>query len=344
MKQTIEDLKASLFATEDGGVACGAINALSKHAKMGSAEGKNVLAEYVNNGLIGHMREYACFQLGSSVTSADEEFAELFRRGLSGDLLRYWSILGYINVLGRGAYEALALIAVDQSIPLGERCHAVKCLAKFSKQKFDRKLPSDPGSWKETDLRLSEIDAWARMDFPEGPGYSIPNRHPALDNPTSALEKIVNRLERKLAKKRDERQDLAAPSQWLMIANPNDIQRITERWKLPSLYLDFLMRFSPIMVTIESRRFYNHFQLFGAAELIDAQDGYSFNSLEQRILDDWPAHFVVVASHGGDPFVLDLSKSDGEDAPVLTAEHGTGEWDFSEEANSFAKFLESLAK
>jgi hypothetical protein len=96
-------------------------------------------------------------------------------------------------------------------------------------------------------------------------------------------------------------------------------------------------------MTIESRRFYNHFQLFGAGELIEAQEGYSFNPATQQSIEDWPRHFVVIASHGGDPFVLDLSNSDGKDAPVLTAEHGAGDWDFSEVAASFSVFLKSLA-
>ena len=52
---------------------------------------------------------------------------------------------------------------------------------------------------------------------------------------------------------------------------------------------------------------------------------------------------VVIASHGGDPFVLDLSRSDGRDAPILTAEHGTGEWNFEKAADSFLAFLEELA-
>jgi hypothetical protein len=50
------------------------------------------------------------------------------------------------------------------------------------------------------------------------------------------------------------------------------------------------------------------------------------NCHTQRPIDDRPAHLVVIASHGGDPFVLDLSQADGEDVPVNTAEHGTGVW------------------
>jgi hypothetical protein len=224
------------------------------------------------------------------------------------------------------------------------RSQAVKCVAQFSKQPFDRRLTADPGHWKENQLRLAEIAAWAEAGYPDGKGFSEPARHPALDSPQTPFEKIVSRLDEKLAKKRRERQDLAEPTNWLAVAAPADIQRIKARWSLPSTYLDFLTRFSPISVTLANRRFYNHFQLFGAGELIEAQDGYSFNPIEKQSLDDWPSHLVVIASHGGDPFVLDLSKSDGVDAPVDTAEHGAGVWDFTREADSFTEFLQMLAK
>ena len=96
---------------------------------------------------------------------------------------------------------------------------------------------------------------------------------------------------------------------------------------------------------VKKKQFWNGgLQLFGAAELIEAQDGYAFDPVKKRPLRDWPADYVVIASPGGDPFVLDLSSSNGEDAPVLTAEHGTGEWDFEPFAESFEKFLKTLAK
>jgi hypothetical protein len=53
---------------------------------------------------------------------------------------------------------------------------------------------------------------------------------------------------------------------------------------------------------------------------------------------------LVIACHGGDPFVLDLSKSDGNDAPVDTAEHGMGVWEFTRDAGSFTQFLATLAR
>ncbi len=207
-----------------------------------------------------------------------------------------------------------------------------------------RGLPADPGFWKETDLRLSALHAWADAGYPDGAGYSAPHCHPSLKNPETEFEKIVSRLEKKLAKQRRKNRDFANPTDWLTIAEADDLAQIKARWNLPSTYVDFLTRFSPINVIVESRKFYNPFQLFGAGELIAAQDGYSFNPIEQRPIEDWPAHLVLIASHGGDPYVLDLSKSDGADAPVDTAEHGSGEWSFSRVADSFGAFLESLAK
>lgn len=342
MTTNVDELGAVLFAATDGKLACDAINELSRLARSGDDRAKMVLARYATDGQIGHMREHACASLASSVQDPNAEFAALFQRGLSDPPLRYWSILGYINSAGRAACPELIKLAEDRNIPLMERAHAVKCLAVFSRQRFDRNLPADPGHWKESDLRISEVRAWANAGFPNGAGYLPPSRHLALDNPTTEFERLISRLERILANKRQELQDLAEPTNWLAVAEPEDIQRIKARWDLPVTYLDFVTRFSPIRVTLESVEFYNPFQLFGAAELIEAQDGYSFDPIEQRPIDDWPARLVVVASHGGDPFVLDLSKSDGNDAPVETAEYGIGAWEFSRVADSFSKFLDQL--
>jgi len=339
-----DDLRTTLFSAKDGVVACAVINKLAKHAKKGNKQAKKILAEYAESGSINHMKSFACSNVAEVACQTDIELTVLFRKGLADPHTQYWSILGYIRTAGKGAYKELVRIAKDKTVSLELRSHAVKCLATFSKQLFDRQLPADPGYWKENELRLREITAWAKAGYPDGKGYAEPARHPALDNPKTAFEKIVSRLDKKLAKKRQERQDLADPTHWLALADRSDIQRIKARWKLPSTYLDFLTRFSPIKVTIANRRFYNHFQLFGAAELIEAQDGYSFNPIEKQPIEDWPSHLVVIASHGGDPFVLDLSKSDGSDAPVDTAEHGTGVWEFIREARSFTAFLEMLAK
>ncbi len=344
MNPTTDELKATLFATDDGGIACDAINALIKRAKKGHHEAKSILAEYVGTGRVPWMRTHACFGLATTIAPTDVDFAEVFERGLSDELTRYWSILGFITIQGRGAYQALTTIAADETLPMEHRAYAVKRLAAFSKRPFDRQLPPDPSKWVASDLRLGELAAWAQAGYPDGEGYPTPKRHPALDQPVSDLEMIVSRLDKKLAKRRREHQDATAPTDWLAIADPKDIEEIKARWALPSLYLDFLTRFSPVHVLLEIRRFDNELELFGAGELIEGQAGYAFNPVVQEPIEDWPTSFLVIATCGGDPFVLDLSRSSGEDAPVLTARHGTGRWGFHDAAGSFAEFLESMVK
>jgi hypothetical protein len=168
-----DELKAALFAAQDGLTACHPLNKLSEHAQKGSEEAKEMLALYVKEGRISHMRQHACFGLAKSVNETHAEFAAIFRNGLSDPALRYWSTLGYLNSAGKAAYTELISIAEDTSIPLEDRAHAVKCLATFSKQHFDRGLPSNLGFWKVTDLRIAEVRTWANNGFPDGEGYPI---------------------------------------------------------------------------------------------------------------------------------------------------------------------------
>lgn len=345
MKPKIKRLHESLMTATDGEVACDAVDGLTKHARKGDEDAKASLAEYMIDGQLDHVRNFACSSLAELVDDSDKELASQFEQGLSDDVIRYWCVLGYANILGREAYEKLTSIVRDESISADDRGQAVKCLASCSGQPFDRQLPSDPGEWQENDIRIDEIVAWSEAGYPKRTSHPSPVRHPALDKPKSKLEKAASRLDKRLAKQRSERQDPADPTDWLAVADADDLEEITSRWKLPSIYLDFLTRFSPIKVALERKRFWNGgLQLFGAGELIEAQEGYAHDPVKKKAIRGWSKGHLVVASHGGDPFVLDLSSSDGQDAPVLTAEHGTGKWDFDKEAESFEKFLESLAK
>lgn len=339
----LDDLKTSLLSTDDGRVACDAIDKLAKLAAKGDNEAKAVLATYVRDGKIKHMKSHACSCLADAIKEPHPGFAAVFHEGLADPDVRYWSILGYVNAAGKAVYPELIRLAEDETLPLEHRAHAIKCISKLSKQKFDRGAPSDPGFWKERHFRLAELRAWAASGYPDGIGYAPPNRHPAIDNPQTDFEKIVHKLDKKLARARKKEQDLAAPTDWIVVADSQDIDRITARWNLPSTYLDFLTRFSPLRVIIRTRKFYNSFWLFGAGDLLVGQNGYAFDPTEKKSIPDWPQYLVVIGSHGGDPYVLDLSRSDGTDAPVLTAEHGAGEWKFEPAADSFTNFLKQLA-
>ena len=120
------------------------------------------------------------------------------------------------------------------------------------------------------------------------------------------------------------------------------INKIKERWNLPSVYLDYLAEYPKKGKFIDDERFVNGLNLYGASELIKRQEGYSYNPIEKKPIDDWPKNYVVIADDGADPYVLDLSQSDGKEAPILFAYHGEGEWDFQEYASSVTEFIKSL--
>lgn len=119
-------------------------------------------------------------------------------------------------------------------------------------------------------------------------------------------------------------------------------EKIKEKWNLPKVYLEFLVKHPKKSKQIRDERFANWLELYGASELIKRQEGYSYNPIDKKPIEDWPKNYVVIADDGADPYVLDLSKSDGEDAPILFAYHGEGKWDFHEYSPSFAKFVKSL--
>jgi hypothetical protein len=217
-------------------------------------------------------------------------------------------------------------------------------MALRSGQRFIKGLSNDPGHWKAIDLPIRELQEWAAAGFPAGPGFGPPERDARLDAPKSPLDEIASRLDAKLAKVRKAKQDFVNPTNWLVPATESDIAAIQARWTLPSTYVQFLHDFSPLKVHIAGRKYFQGLDLYGAAELLAAQNGYSFNPLTNERIDSWPDEYVVIASHAGDPFVLDMSRGSPCDAPVLTARHGQGTWDFSQEAPSFLKFLDSLSR
>ncbi len=121
----------------------------------------------------------------------------------------------------------------------------------------------------------------------------------------------------------------------------NQLSEIKKRWKLPKVYLEYLSTHCEGDY-IEGKNFVNDLLLFGLSDLIEGQYGYSYNPIDKKTIKDWQKEYVVVATDGGDPYVLDLSKSDGNDAPILYAMHGEGKWNFKEYAESFTRFIKDL--
>jgi hypothetical protein len=300
--------------------------------------------EYATSGPLDHVRKYASAQLADLVPAGDKAYADFFEAGLSDPHLVYWSIQGLVRVAGQSSFRALTEFALNPAHDGEDRGKAIREMALLSGQRFIRGLPSDPGHWKATDLPITELQEWAAAGFPAGPGFGPPERSARLDAPKSPLDQIASRLDAKLAKVRKVNPDFVNPTNWLVPATESDIATIQARWRLPSTYLQFLHDFSPLRVHIVGRKYFQGLDLYGAAELLAAQNGYSFNPLTNERIDSWPDEYVVIASHAGDPVVMDLSGGSSDDAPVLTARHGQATWDFSQEAPSFLKFLETLSR
>jgi SMI1/KNR4 family protein SUKH-1 len=342
MATEIAQLRDELMAAETPGVMWRCVEQLLALAK--GAENRAALeaiAAYVMSGSLAHLRSLVLGQMVTHIPEPDAAWAAFFQRNLAAPDLRYWSIVGYLRAAGADAYPELVALASDTGLPVADRACAIKQLAIHSHQSFDRRLPADPGQWREADLRLEELRAWVAKGFPEGEGYPTPIRDLALDQPVTHFEQMMARLDRILARERAARQDAANPSNWLAAVDPANIAVIMQRWSLPAQYLDFLTRFSPVDISVYSDLFINWLQLYGAHDLISGQRGYATDMSDQP-LPDWPAHLLVIGRDGGDPYVLDLAQADEDDAPVYTAMEGSGEWRWSQVAPSFHEFIEQI--
>lgn len=82
----------------------------------------------------------------------------------------------------------------------------------------------------------------------------------------------------------------------------------------------FYREVGPEDVWIES--YGNPFFVPSLAGLWGFQAGYRWNGLTGEPITGWQSDWLVVASHGGDPFIFSLSA-----ATVAHAEHGRGTWE-----------------
>lgn len=315
---------------------------IKKHGETDRLAVLDILGAYARDGQLLHWRSSLVHTMAELIQP--QELQEFFSWAVTMPELAYWGIDGLLKSSGKDAYDTIVAMAISDQLPLEVRAKAVKSLAVFSRQPFDAGLPQGPGHWKLESLRLDDVLAWQRAGYPDGAGFAPPATHASLDDPRTPLEKAAAKLEKKLAAERKKDQDLARPSNWLVIGSEADLAAIDERWTLPEQYRRFLARYSPLRVYIDSKRYFQGLNLYGAAELIKRQHGYAYNPVDQEVIAGWPVHYVVIADAGADPYCLDLSAIADGDAPVYTAEHGAGAWHFERHADSFVDFLKEIAK
>lgn len=81
----------------------------------------------------------------------------------------------------------------------------------------------------------------------------------------------------------------------------------------------------------------NPCDVYSLAQMGRFQDGYTFNSVAQQPLTDWPAHWFMLANEGGNPVIVDLLAADGA---VIQLAPGAGSWECrTEMAGSIGQFL-----
>ncbi len=318
------------------------IQKLTKKATASSARLPVVqaLLDYAEKGPSVPHRSIALSDAVPFLDRRDTAFESILYRLMERPETTYWSMDALMKVLGGDCYPVLAKFALNGRNKLDNRAKAIEVLCQHAHLPWIEKLPDDPGEWLSKDLPLKELREWIKEGYPAKSNISKVKCHPDLLRPKTELDRAAQALERVLASQLAQQRERSPTRGRLLPSDPKTIETILGRWKLPAIYVRFLKKYSPNSVLISLKRQVEDLQLFGAAELEEAQHGYSFNPIKNEVIAIWPKHYVVIAEMAGDPFVLDLSAAEKGDAPVLTAKHGQGSWKFREVAGTFLEFLE----
>ncbi|MDO5692642.1 MAG: SMI1/KNR4 family protein [Pseudomonadota bacterium] len=346
-KDKLEQLEVELFKETNGSrFAYLKEKLIAKHVDAQRDAVLAIIERYVREGPIAHWREFLMADAVKLCRGQDQTLFPFFNWALGQPELAYWAVDGLLKTGPASALPTLCRLACDQSRDVEVRAKAIKSLALYADQTFDRNLPADPGHWREDQLPLDVLLQWQRDGFPRGIGHSLPVAHPDLTQTRSALDRAAARLERLLARQRAMRQDAANPDNWLLPASEVALERVNRRWPLPAMYAEFLRKFSPRHVMVAGEGWVTGgLSLYGAEELEARQGGYAFNAVTGQPTADWPANMLVIADDGGDPYCVDLNapRSGDGDVPVLAGVHGAGRWDFELFATSFLDFLSKVA-
>ncbi len=122
------------------------------------------------------------------------------------------------------------------------------------------------------------------------------------------------------------------------IDNTPHIKRLNTEFaaEIPEMVHDYVKSFAP------AEDFYfetvgNPMCIYGIDNLKYKQDGYNFNPVDKKDIEDWNRHFFILADEGGDPVIIDLENST---EGIIRLTHGQGNWDGGETiSNTIGQFL-----
>jgi hypothetical protein len=92
--------------------------------------------------------------------------------------------------------------------------------------------------------------------------------------------------------------------------------------ELPADLVTYLDTIAPAE-EVDFRTVGNPIYLYGLDRLGVRQDGYSWNSVTNEPIGDWPAGFFLLGDEGADPVLLDL---DHPELGIQKLWHGEGDW------------------
>ncbi|MBQ8425769.1 MAG: SMI1/KNR4 family protein [Clostridia bacterium] len=255
---------------------------------------------------------------------------------IDNDYNKYFALKCYAYLVEKESYEKLLSVIFNKDEKLEERALAVKLISNISKQTFDLNLPSDPGYWKEEDLRLDDIKHWQDNGMADGEGYKPPKQDDSLFNPVTKLEKVASRLQKRISKYRSNEPSIQ--NEYLVVADENMLSGVLAKYELNGTYLEFLKRFSPQDVSYY--RAGGQYRVYGVSDILNFQLGYSVDDKGNK-LEGWPENYLVIADKDSDPYCIDLSENDGS---VYFAYHGEGEWNFEKVYENVIEFISELAR
>src|SRR5688572_14345637 len=195
---TLEDLIAQLHPAVGVADFLKVDRRLQRHAGRDRLKVLEAYLRYMHAGSVEHLRQRAASTCADLVGEGEAQYAQAFESGLSARSTAYWSVLGLAKCLGKASFPILTAFALDPGNGTDARAHAIKVLADASRQTFVGGLSADPGDWRLEELPLHALTRWREAGYPDGVGFRQPMVSPELENPTSEIDQLAVRLEKKL--------------------------------------------------------------------------------------------------------------------------------------------------
>jgi hypothetical protein len=164
------------------------------------AEATEALRRIALEGKGASVRYFARHALVAQAEPGDREAAAFFREHLSVPDLCLDAVRGLLKIEGEMAYADVVAVVADTKQTLENRGEAVWALARHANQPFARRLRREPEEWREEDLLLPEVNAWAKAGFPEARPGSLEKLKLAFERlgckaPADYLKFLKSRVE-----------------------------------------------------------------------------------------------------------------------------------------------------